>query len=140
MNDGQDVDSPEYQARVQRMRDKGYNGNGAGVTLAAACSSWKSPSSRDSNRGDYTNDKGDPNQRRLSLTGQAQWATPDTGRRGAESPANLERRKAESGAGIAKLETQAAAWPTPTGARCSSAWSLTRTSPAFRTITMSCTR
>jgi hypothetical protein len=65
MNDGADVDN--HLARVERMKAKGINGNGAGIPLAVACRS-SLPHMTTPQAGSECSDSGHGSRRR--------WSTP----------------------------------------------------------------
>lgn len=89
----------------------GYQNQADGTTqptLCRAASNWPSPRAEDSEScGNHPNATD-------SLTGATKfWSTPNTARRGTESPENKQARKAESGGGCSDLLTQAEYWATP---------------------------
>jgi hypothetical protein len=99
-NDGE---TPEtWQARADKLKEKGINGNGAGMPLSIATLNWPTPRGEDSEScGNYPNATD-------SLTGATgQWATPNVPSRGAETDKS---HRPESG-GI-DLQSQASLWVT----------------------------
>jgi hypothetical protein len=90
VNDGE---SPEtWHARAAKLKEKGINGNGAGLPLTVATVQWPTPAHRD----------GDPRRGATSPDSQA-WA-------------NKVQRGAVNAAGMLSddLKSSASAWPTPT--------------------------
>lgn len=82
--------------------------------LTSQAAQWMTPTVMNAQGNAYTRDRGQAGQERPTLTGQAQqWPTPDTARRGTESPEQVKTRRDKSGAGGLPLQTAAACWPTP---------------------------
>ena len=74
-----DADPDKHMERLERLREKHNNGNGAGLTLgiAAKIAGWHTPTAGDHNRGGYQYDKHDKTKPRLSNLGlMTGWATP----------------------------------------------------------------
>lgn len=79
------------------------------VGLESQSRHWMTPSVSNSQGNEYTRDRGQPGQERLTLTGQAQqWPTP-RGTDGTKGGPNQAGRK-----GDLMLPSAAAQWPTPT--------------------------
>lgn len=73
---------------------------------------WQTPTTMAAKNVDYQRQKTGKDM--TILSGQAkQWPTPDTARRGTESPDKLEARRKKVGAGCSNLLTVAEYWPTP---------------------------
>ncbi len=91
-------DSPDkFLGRQAKMLEKGYNGNGAGMTIGAAASSWSTPTADDANN--LTRESGTIS----SLTRDAnRWSTPraEDGERG-------------KGSNFDGLPEDARSWATP---------------------------
>jgi hypothetical protein len=101
-NDGE---TPEtWRARAESLKEKGYNGNGAGMPLAIASQLWGTP--RVGNNHGSGNNRADPKRR---LEDQAfMWATPASRdfRAGDASEETLNKN-------ARPLNEQATNWPTP---------------------------
>lgn len=78
------------------------------ATDASECSSWPTP------YGFSAGDGPDGNEFSTSVRAiTAAWATPNTARRGTETPEKLAARRGKVKAGCVELTTQAEYWPTP---------------------------
>lgn len=76
-------------------------------SIGIAASAWMTPSVSNSQGNEYTRDRGQEGQERLTLTGQAnQWATPTSS--DTTGPSLTPNQQ-----GAPNLRTQADAWPTP---------------------------
>lgn len=128
MNDGADPD--RHRSRLQRLKARGINGNGAGTPLAMAVKKWPTPTSHERSHTPRHVDHGaqlanvvrdwstpnandwkgssQPGQRRRQLSeGALTWPTPTAGCKGPGGEGNRE--------GVPTLQTAAAgiSWPTP---------------------------
>jgi hypothetical protein len=121
MNDGERAET--FFARRERLKAKGYNGNGAGVPLAMRAQVWNTPNTMDGlkpksqERLEYEHDtarpgRTNPNNLRDQVNvaqGYAQWPTPKVITGGPENRASRARR----GSGGEDLQATSQEWPTP---------------------------
>ncbi len=108
-NEFEGGDPQKMLDRREREKAKGRNGNGFGLTLGMAVAQteqWMTPSVSNSQGNEYTRDRGQEGQERLTLTGQsAQRATPTT--------ENDQGMASELNRHTPSLSAQTAQWPTP---------------------------
>jgi hypothetical protein len=101
-------DSESSGMRVER---------GVADTLTAQTDIWLTPTAQQfgNKEGSFVKRNGDRGEHcHPGLESQATlWATPNTARRGTETPESKSARQLESGAGCSDLLTQAEYWPTP---------------------------
>lgn len=87
-------------------------------TLSDSAAKWQTVTAGEAKDRAYQYDNHDKGKPRPSLTGEAaQWATPNTARRGTEAPASREQRQSESGGGCSELLTEAEFWQQPVASR-----------------------
>ena len=104
MNDGERPQT--FLARAEKLKAKGLNGNGAGLTLAIASQMWPTPAARDWRSGEASQETYDKNARPLNEVATL-WSTPRSsdGEKGGPNQS--------FGAGGVPLPSQAAMWMTP---------------------------
>lgn len=119
-NDGEDPST--WRARQATLREKGVNGNGAGVPLAISAKEWPTPTASEAANRSKTEapsvSDGRGHGRLLSVEARrAGWATPTTKEGDSIGPREMEVLATGENAGTtfeSRLKLQAHAWATPT--------------------------